>query len=1134
MSAPVALAFRVAADLQAMKANLKEAVDQVETTASSMKRMANSLDGSKIIADAGAIVKTVSDIGGAAKLTEAEQARVNATLTQAIDKYAALGKQAPQAMLDLAAATKQADEHSESFFSHLVAGVASGELLAHGLEKVGEVALDAFKEAAMALPELIEHTIQTGNQIYEMSLKTGASVENLSKLRYVASQTGIDFQSFGDSMFKMEKFLGSTGEAAVKAQATLDRLGLSLQTLKNEKPDEAFIDVISALEKIPNRAEQASIGAAIFSKGFKDMAGLAQEDIHELMEEAEKLGLVMSTNTAAAAHAAEIGFKSLEMQMESVGLRIGAAFLPAIIGLQQNIGEVLKGSIDGTNKSLDQMGGGSGFLATVARAMGTGNAAIAAQVTLYETLRDALIAFVRGGIEPTITAFGFFMVEWNALKVVLGDVAQVIDGVALAFEYLSLGMAKSLNIASFGKAFGDDVKRIQNNIDDLLGRMTERAAALKEDKKNEQDWAAGSVSANAKIETAVKALGSTHTDVAGIIEKFAATSRNAYGGAAEGAETADKSAKGFEQSLKKVTDTIDAAVRHHVSLTDQVRLYGAEALKAADEASTWGKTVDSNVMAVAVAFEVSKIKIDATGEAFKQAFDKFADGVRVAIPEAIKLQGVINELVKVKDGLPSEIGTKVTIDTDKLGKSLFNGADWKAVTENSSAALAEIAKKAHDTYAYMADNSQSFSDATIRHFKKIADEAQHAADGTKSAWDRAYSAFGDVATILDNLPGKFAQIGAVAARTGQAIMKNLADGNVWGAVVAGATGALQVFTKLFSSAGRDAVKQFADSMGGFDALHQKLLDSLHGVGEEFWVRLTQEVGRGDAKGAQAVIQEIQNALASAPLNAAELAAQAGYKTQADLQAVADKAKEVYDYMVSSGQYSASQIAGAFKAMQDAQLAAMDDTKRAAYDAATTARDAAQKVIDGLNGQIKSLQDSINQEAPEEVMGSIEAQQRAQLASLEAQRQAAQANLDEANNKIADAAQAAVDAASAAAMKAGELTVTGIQDALDRNRFRVHVDVDVDGLPGGGSLPQHGTGGFFDRPHAAIIGDKPEYITPRSSIGDLAQEIAAAMGGGSRGGGNDRALAQITKMLRDQPRAMALAVQNAMALSAGRR
>jgi BMFP domain-containing protein YqiC len=168
-------------------------------------------------------------------------------------------------------------------------------------------------------------------------------------------------------------------------------------------------------------------------------------------------------------------------------------------------------------------------------------------------------------------------------------------------------------------------------------------------------------------------------------------------------------------------------------------------------------------------------------------------------------------------------------------------------------------------------------------------------------------------------------------------------------------GIKHLFGGVFSTAGRDAVKQFADSMGGFDALHKTLLDSLQGVGEQFWVRLTQEVGRGDAKGAQAVIDEIHDALANAPLTGAQLAAQAGYQTQADLKAVADKAEEVYDYMVSSGQYSASQIADAFKKMQDAQLAAMDDTKRAAYDAATTARDAAQQVIDALDGQIKSLQ-----------------------------------------------------------------------------------------------------------------------------------------------------------------------------------
>lgn len=311
-------------------------------------------------------------------------------------------------------------------------------------------------------------------------------------------------------------------------------------------------------------------------------------------------------------------------------------------------------------------------------------------------------------------------------------------------------------------------------------------------------------------------------------------------------------------------------------------------------------------------------------------------------------------------------------------------------------------------------------------------------------------------------------------------------------------GIKHLFGGVFSTAGRDAVKQFADSMGGFDALHKTLLDSLQGVGEQFWVRLTQEVGRGDAKGAQAVIDEIQDALANAPLTGAQLAAQAGYQTQADLQAVADKAKEVYDYMVSSGQYSASQIADAFKKMQDAQLAAMDDTKRAAYDAATTARDAAQQVIDALDGQIKSLQQSIAQEAPEEVMGAIEAQQRAQLAALQEQRAAAQANLDSANDQIADAADAAVAAAAAAAMKAGEQTVNAIQDALDHHEFTIHGK--LDGLPGGstpgfGGAQADGGDYYVTKPTWFLAGEKPggEYAS-FSGVGKPPRE-----GGGSRGG-----------------------------------
>ncbi len=106
MAAPV-LQVRVAATLNELKANLAEGVNQIEITRSALQRMANGYDGSRIISQAGATAAAIQQIGGVTKLTEAEQARANAVIEQALDKYRALGKEAPPGLQDLADSTKR-------------------------------------------------------------------------------------------------------------------------------------------------------------------------------------------------------------------------------------------------------------------------------------------------------------------------------------------------------------------------------------------------------------------------------------------------------------------------------------------------------------------------------------------------------------------------------------------------------------------------------------------------------------------------------------------------------------------------------------------------------------------------------------------------------------------------------------------------------------------------------------------------------------------------------------------------------------------------------------------------------------------------------------------------------------------
>lgn len=70
---------------------------------------------------------------------------------------------------------------------------------------------------------------------------------------------------------------------------------------------------------------------------------------------------------------------------------------------------------------------------------------------------------------------------------------------------------------------------------------------------------------------------------------------------------------------------------------------------------------------------------------------------------------------------------------------------------------------------------------------------------------------------------------------------------------------LSWFAGIFDqNKGRDLVKDFAATFGGFDPLHAKLL-TLGDAGERLWIRLTQGVGRNNPEQAKAAIEAINQA-----------------------------------------------------------------------------------------------------------------------------------------------------------------------------------------------------------------------------------------------------------------------------------
>lgn len=152
--------------------------------------------------------------------------------------------------------------------------------------------------------------------------------------------------------------------------------------------------------------------------------------------------------------------------------------------------------------------------------------------------------------EITVSSVGAMGVAWNAFKVVMLDIAQVIDGAAVAFEYLALGIANTLNLASMG-AFNDDITRINGNLDSLMTRMTQRAAAIAKDQQSEGDWAVTVAGLNATLETAKGKLDALNTST-----QNGTAAANAFVGPLNQETAAHANAGAAAQAHQKAVDTL--------------------------------------------------------------------------------------------------------------------------------------------------------------------------------------------------------------------------------------------------------------------------------------------------------------------------------------------------------------------------------------------------------------------------------------------------------------------------------------------------------------------------------------------------------------------------------------------------
>lgn len=184
-----------------------------------------------------------------------------------------------------------------------IAGPFSNSMLA--LNKM--LSFGAIAGAVSSLGYLTKHTIDTADEISKLSQKIGISTESLSTLRYAAELSDLSLDQMSTAVRKLSTNLYDVSTGSGKdVRKSFDDLGITV-TDSNGKlraTEEVLLQVADRFSNMTDGTEKTALAVKLFGRSGMEMIPFlnqGRDGIEALTNEAEKLGLKISTETGKAA-----------------------------------------------------------------------------------------------------------------------------------------------------------------------------------------------------------------------------------------------------------------------------------------------------------------------------------------------------------------------------------------------------------------------------------------------------------------------------------------------------------------------------------------------------------------------------------------------------------------------------------------------------------------------------------------------------------------------------------------------------------------------------------------------------------------------------------------------------------------
>jgi hypothetical protein len=243
-----------------------------------------------------------------------------------------------------------------------VANTALGNLKTQ-LTSLGEVAAKAFSAipgsataAAAALVGAVKSAADYGDQLDNMSQRTGVAVEELAKLQYAAKLSDTSSEALGKGSGNLSKLMVAAAGGAEESSKLFEKFGINLRNADGtiRGTSDVLYDLADVFATMPDGPEKTALAMEFFGKKLGTelipLLNAGGAGLREMADEAERLGLVINAEQAKAAADFNDNLDRLGQLAKSVGVNIGNQLIPWL--------NQLIGTMDAASKSSE------GFLVT--------------------------------------------------------------------------------------------------------------------------------------------------------------------------------------------------------------------------------------------------------------------------------------------------------------------------------------------------------------------------------------------------------------------------------------------------------------------------------------------------------------------------------------------------------------------------------------------------------------------------------------------------------------------------------------------------------------------------------------------------------------------------------------------------